>query len=579
MLGDVTMGRTLVQSLTYKEFMALRAVSKRVMATMDGHLAQRDQDLARRVQALSAPARSAFLFFLYQDIGRYASPFQILHLARQFPFPLHSELWRAFGLALNLPDAGPGEILARLAALNGWLGDAGLRQEIGDLTQDKERRKALLREFDLAATELNPLLHLETGTLSFEMPDESLRGLSGTKAEQIRDAVHKRLKAKMETIKDEIVHAGGSRTGWSDKYRRRIAVDENLATQRALDRLAWVLAHLEDARECVAVAHTEGELHVWANNPDDEMEKHLKMLIEAGREQDEAEMEDLTTTFDDLWDLLEKSSLDVRSKEGGDLHMAERRLLKAIRFLADLQQKWAELKVSAHEETYNLGGVERKVHTEMQAATQLLQNRDRARAKAKRDALHLMDTIVIAIGISKLCCLKCYLGILAMREQGIRFDVTGTHLTTYAWPVSPALVAPALLKAILGVPAKPTSKEDIALAAAIDDELQRKAVIKAIDSFDHSGGMDKTGYVSSEDEEGLEFTYAPRQESDSGSEPESDEGTLKRTRDDSGEGRQSENDEPEQKKPRNTAWQEWQDDMEGEESVSEEDSEDDYESP
>ncbi|WP_436761488.1 hypothetical protein [Streptosporangium sp. V21-05] len=574
LLGDLTMAMSLIQSMTYGEFVALRTVSKKIMAMVDGYLPAQSQGLSTR-------ARIAHLFLLFHGVGRHASPFHVLQLARQFPIPLHSELWQAIGLAVGLPGAGPGEILARLAAQDELLTDADLREEIGGLTPDAERRAALLRDFDLAAIEVNPLLHLESAALSFAMPNESTRGLSAAKAEKIQDAVHKRLAAKMSTIKSEIIHAGGSSKGWSEKYRRRIATNQDLALQRALDRLAWVLAHLNDTRECVAVAHTEGELHIWANNPDDRMGQDLKRLVEVGRSQDEAEVEDLTETLDELWALLKSSNLDDRSGSGGDLHMAERRLLKAMNFLADLQRKWAELKVSAHEETYNLDGADRRVHTEMQAATQLLQHRERARSEAVRKTLHLLDTIVIAIGISKLCCLKCYLGILAMRGEGIQFGVTGTHLTTYAWPVSPALVAPALLKAILGVPDNPTEKEDIALAAAIDDKLQRRAVIKAIESFDHAGGMGETGYVSSEDEEGLEFVYAPRPDSESDS--ESDEAprgdSSKRTLDEAGEGEQSEEDgPPSPKRSRNAAWQEWQDDMrqEDQDEEDEEGSDDDY---
>lgn len=575
LLGDGTMAMSLIQSMTYEEFVALRAVSKKIRAMVDGYLPPQSQGLSTR-------ARIAHLFLRFQGLGRYASPFHVLYLARQFPIPLHSELWQAIGLAVGLLGAGPGEILARLAAQNEWLTDADLREEIGGLAPDAERREALLRDFDLAATEVNPLLHLDTGTLSFAMPNESTRGLSAAKVEKIRDAVHKRLAAKMSTIKNEIIHAGGSRKGWSEKYRRRIATNQNLALQRALDRLAWVLAHLNDTRECVAVAHTEGELHIWANNPDDRMGQDLKRLVEVGRSQDEAEVEDFTETLDELWALLRSSDLDDRSGSGGDLHMAERRLLKAINFLADLQRKWTELKVSAHEETYNLDGADRRVHTEMQAATQLLQNRERARTEASRETLHLLDTIVIAIGISKLCCLKCYLGILAMRGEGIQFGVTGTHLTTYAWPVSPALVAPALLKAILGVPDDPEEKADIDLATAIDDKLQRRAVIKAIESFDHAGAMGETGYVSSEDEEGLEFVYAPRPESESESDSESESGetprgeSTKRTFDEAGDGQDSEGEGPSSpKRSRNAAWEEWQQ-IQEEELESDGDSSDDY---
>ncbi|MER5647772.1 hypothetical protein [Streptosporangium sp. NPDC002524] len=579
LLGEQTMAVSLIQSMTYEEFVALRAVSRRTRAVVDSYLPAESEGLSTR-------ARIAHLFIRFQGIGKYASPFHVLYLARQFPIPLHSELWQAFGIAVGMPGAGPGEILAQLAARQGWLSDADLRAGIAGLTEDGERQAILLNDFDLAATEVNPLFNLDTDMLSFAMPDESTRGLSAAKAEQIKSNVHERLAAKMSTIREEIIHDVGGKKGWSAKYRRRIAVNENMAVQRALDRLAWVLAHLNDARECVAVAHTEGELHTWANNPDDRMGKDLELLVKAGKVDDEAGMDDLNETFDELWALLKSSSLDERTGEGGDLHMAERRLLKAIRFLADLQQKWTELKIRAHEETYNLGNEDRKVHTEMQAATQLLQNRDRARAEADRKTLHLLETIVIAIGISKLCCLKCYLGILAMRGEGIRFGITGTHLTTYAWPVSPALVAPALLRAILGVPDEPTDKQDVALAAAIDNDLQRRAVIKAIESFDHSGGMGETGYVSSEDEEGLEFRYAPRSESGSGSgsgsgsDSESSEAPRgdkqKRTLDEAGEGEYSEEDgPPAQKRSRTSAWQEWQD-VQNEQEESDEESSDDY---
>ncbi|WP_061293872.1 hypothetical protein [Herbidospora cretacea] len=300
--------------------------------------------------------------------------------------------------------------------------------------------------------------------------------------------------------------------------------------QRQLDRLAWVLANLKASRECVAVVQVmSNDIRLFANRPDARLTRDFQRLFEAATAGAEEAEELINQLFRDMaGQKLEQRIKSGQRIDGAVLKAAERRLRKTLVFLADLDRQWDDLRVLAH----TAGKF--KVHAETQAADVMLRRRtaelgeeagesdddDRGgdkvaraltlklesgeRAKLTRRVTHAK----LAIGISKLCCFKCWLMMKALERKGLKLPATGTHLKTYAsgWPAPVSLTNPSVLRAYLQinpVPSKRNTREK-ALADAIADPRKRGAVIKAITDFT-AEGQQESGYVSSEDESGIEF--------------------------------------------------------------------------
>ncbi|NAS20883.1 hypothetical protein GT755_04185 [Herbidospora sp. NEAU-GS84] len=304
----------------------------------------------------------------------------------------------------------------------------------------------------------------------------------------------------------------------------------NTAEQRSLDRLAWVLANLKASRECVAVVTLlENEIRLFANAADAGLGADFKRLFDLAMEGRREAADDISAMFDEMV----AQKMEVRRLKNGKLppdvlRRGERRLRKTLDYLASLEKQWDDLRVMTHEAAHGM-----KIHAETQAGDVLLRQRASALGEeagwsddedlTKREAA-LQDKIndgrrarlsrrltdaKIAIGISKLCCFKCWLMIQALRAKGITLTPSGTHAKTYnsGWPAPASLARPSLLRAFLQIPSKAEARTnaDEYLLTAMSTPDGRAAIMAEIVSFTEEGQKD-SGYDSSGDEADLDMT-------------------------------------------------------------------------
>ncbi|MGW4642313.1 hypothetical protein ACWEN6_27625 [Sphaerisporangium sp. NPDC004334] len=449
-----------------------------------------------------------------------SSPLYVLSVAREMPAPADPQLWRDIGRFLQVAYTDMPEIVAELAWQRGEADDEAILHEVRFLAAEAgaDPDEVLIR-YENIAVSANPLTLLKgAGTAPAEV--EAGR-VSGPEERRIAKAVQERLRLRHAAQAKEAAAAGGGKEYRAEllkgkKNKRKPSTPE----QRSLDRLAWVLQHLQDSRECVAVASAGNELRLWANTPDDEMARDLNDLLEVARAQTAGAEEDLNDLLQSMWNLLRQSGLDVRDGEPTlqQWKVAERRLRKTITFLAALEATWGKIQTSAQ----TLQFLDGKVHAEVQFADDLLRLRAELRAKmatlpedqraAYQERLRLIDEARVAVGISKLCCLKCYLAINAVISvEKLSITISGTHYRTYDWPMPASLASSEpLLRAYLGLPTVPETAEDRVLAAALKDPAKRAVIVKAINTYIVDGYLTPNGYISSEDEEGLELTLYTR---------------------------------------------------------------------
>jgi hypothetical protein len=294
---------------------------------------------------------------------------------------------------------------------------------------------------------------------------------------KVTNAVHARL--------SKLASSARRQAGAMDAYRAGLNTDEH-ATQRSMDRLAWVLSHLNDARECVAVAvlHLDDEprLLAWANKWDEDLVDDLDRLIKAAAKSGKESKSALA----ELQERLEKSKLDQRQDPSGEklgalYEKAQRRLEKTLTFLAKLLEEHEELTLDAPQDIYASG----VPHAEQQGADFLVKA-----GKKKLDS---------PVGISKLCCYLCNRALTALAEaREVVMRTAGSHFKTYAnWPIPEHLRDKDEIRRFLGLPADEShwTDEDRLLNRAIGESDER--VLAAIRSFDGSQGHGTTDFVSS----------------------------------------------------------------------------------
>ncbi|MET8156762.1 hypothetical protein ABZT47_10350 [Sphaerisporangium sp. NPDC005289] len=448
------------------------------------------------------------------------SPLYVLSVAREMPAPADPKLWRDIGEFLRVPYTEMPEIVAELAWQRGEADDEAILNEVRELAAEAGGDPdEVLERYENAIVSPNPLTLLK-GARTDPGTAETGR-VPGAEERRLKAAVHERLRLRHAAQAEEAAAAGGGREYRAELLKGKKNKREKLTSeQRSLDRLAWVLQHLQDSRECVAVASAGNELRLWANTPDDEMARDLNDLLEVARAQTAGAEEDLNDQLQGMWNLLRQSGLDVRDGEPTlqQWKAAERRLRKTITFLAELEATWGKVQTSAQ----TLQFLDGKVHAEVQFADDLLRLRAELKAKmatlpedqraAYQERLRLIDEARVAVGISKLCCLKCYLAIGAVISvEKLSITISGTHYRTYDWPMPPSLASSEpLLRAYLNLPAKPTKAADKELDAALKDPAKRAVIVKAINTYIVDGYLTPNGYISSEDEGGLELTLHTR---------------------------------------------------------------------
>jgi hypothetical protein len=203
--------------------------------------------------------------------------------------------------------------------------------------------------------------------------------------------------------------------------QRAYELDATTPGARRLMDLAWVLEKLDPKRVCVATMFSDGTLRLYANTMDDALVTDAQLVAQAATE----DMNGAHPILDGLTQRIvghtgprlgagrrePKAKLDARWQK------ASRRVFKAGQELAHLKGRpeTHDLEYAAHKP--------RQAHKH--AEMRLL---DAAHAGAKGD-----------VGISKICCAKCYCAIVAAREINVDLNVQGAHFASYetstGWPM------------------------------------------------------------------------------------------------------------------------------------------------
>ncbi|MFI6323787.1 hypothetical protein ACIBG8_40105 [Nonomuraea sp. NPDC050556] len=450
-----------------------------------------------------------------------STPEEILMAAWAHPDAGDPQLWAEIGKKLAIMPGTWSEILGRTAHVGAKFADTKLRKSI----------RTFCREFGLNFADYENALTSEGYTLlgpGWTAVDEPGPTVAlGSPADAVRNLVVKQLEKRHEAAK------GGKLT--PDEIGVREMEDD--PDQRALDRLAWVLANLKVSRECVAVAKLQSaELRLFANVPDKEMEADFQSMLTAATEGvDEAE--ELTKSlFDQLTDRKNRTGDDLKEI---NLRDAERRLRKTLTFLQELSGQWQRMRVIAHTTQFSgAGAKERKVHAETQVGATAIRKHNLDTRKAsnvtlktpakkltdppglgdvKAAIVDLMDTTdgaelngrlqqtEISIGISKLCCFYCWLMLGALaKTKDMVLNISATHFRTYAWPVPTSLTTKDILAAFLGlsdVDEDDLTPDQATLLHYLDTDKGREAAISAIKSTQlGKKGLQRTEYPSSDEE-------------------------------------------------------------------------------
>ncbi|UBU08503.1 nucleic acid/nucleotide deaminase domain-containing protein [Nonomuraea gerenzanensis] len=490
-------GRHIVKFLPFASVMNLLVINKRmrewmshvVQAPAGGRLSDVATDFWLRHCAKPQPGDS---------------PVAVLEAVRQIDRePYNESVWALVGKLVDSDFKHWSEILGELAIRRGEFGKGEVLLALEQLLPTQKEKLALRQGYIGVAAKVDPLRLVSITTPPTQVAD-TVPQVTGKEEGTIRKLVHDRLRTRFNKIKSVV--SGKQSTAYRAKQTQATSPD-----QRALDRLSWVLTHLEDARQCVSVALSKNNMRIWANMPDAEMQADLTRLFTAataGAQEAEAQ---LAT----IWTDLHKSNLGVRPGKPTPQawHDAERRLLKTLRFLADLLTKFDKIRLSAHSAAYERTSGE-LVHTETQASDDIKHSRDLLKADLRKleeltGIKVMLQEVAMAIGISKLSCFKCWITLLAARTEGIDLKGSGTHGKSFGKWTMPAAVgsSPQVLKAILGVTG--ANKGDADLAGYIDDPTTVSAVLKAINTFPEESAAKKTIYYSSEEEDGLDFKQHP----------------------------------------------------------------------
>ncbi|WP_062432959.1 hypothetical protein [Herbidospora daliensis] len=421
----------------------------------------------------------------------------------------------------DVPEKDDDGVWKSLARLLGFSPDTASAEKIiaGTVVRhvmdaDEEVRGQIEEFFDALGKDLDDYdleLARQGGVAIFGDPAADKPKVAATR---LNDGVRRDTAERLRSIKDGMVS--------------KVVVDT--PEQRSLDRLAWVLANLKAGRECVAVVTMlENEIRLFANSADAGLGADFKRLFDAAVKGQRQAADDISAMFDEMVG----QKLEVRVVKDGKLppdvlRRGERRLRKTLDFLASLEKDWDDLRVLTHQAARGM-----KIHAETQAGDVLLRQREKALGEeagwsddedverrekelkrkiddGKRARLSRRITDAkIAIGISKLCCFKCWLMIQALKAKGINLSPSGTHAKTYGagWPAPASLAKPSLLRAFLQIPEDEEERTDLdgRLLKAMSTADGRAAIVTEIVSFTDKGQLE-SGYESSGDESEVSLT-------------------------------------------------------------------------
>lgn len=208
----------------------------------------------------------------------------------------------------------------------------------------------------------------------------------------------------------------------TSRYRSDL-LQHTTQAHRDLDRLAWVLEKLKANRVCVAIGRADQEYYLFANQPDDDLQADFDLVTSATL--DEAKLERLIKRMLALPSGCRLKKTQENKAKRKAIEKAHHRLLrrrshKAVRGLRRLSSKGALSGTVPHLH------VKRPIHAEQQGT-----------GYAHQRGVRYDD-----MGISKLCCAKCWMALEAAERQSIHRNLaTGAHWKTYAtdngWPIPP----------------------------------------------------------------------------------------------------------------------------------------------
>jgi hypothetical protein len=267
-------------------------------------------------------------------------------------------------------------------------------------------------------------------------------------------------------------------------YRKKL-LGKTTQEHRDLDRAAFLLAQLKQSRVCAAVGvedrddgeTTEKHLQLFANVPDAQMEPDMREIVQATRDPKARKkiLKRLKATPDGC--RLKKTPENAQKREAARKKrdaLLQRRLDKSLRGLS------------------KQGVAAPRVHAPIPYAPKPIHAEQQATQWAKDQKVTFTD-----MGISKLCCAKCWKSLEAAKSIHPNF-ATGTHMKSYetdnGWPAPAFLFGDdAVLKAFLG-------DQAFALFSACDAACKAKCKELVETQALSVKGQRETDLVSSEEE-------------------------------------------------------------------------------
>ncbi|GAA4080268.1 hypothetical protein GCM10022248_56480 [Nonomuraea soli] len=444
-----------------------------------------------------------------------SDPFEILQAISKFDQPGHPLVWQAVADVLKITAGGWAGTLAAATLNCGRAADIDLHDAV----------KTFCGQNGLDYAEFVAALEDEGHPL-FGKPSRAPRNLFEAGWRDMDENVAKLVKKQLEA------RHGSMRTAMNRNQPLGTSLTASGSPeQHSLDRLAWVLATLHSQRQCVAVAKLKThELRLFANKPDDRMEADFRRLLQAADDQLTGVQEMTQSLLNDMT----KKPLRGMSQEKTN-QTSLRRLTKTLKYLTQLSQDWADLRVMAHTAQNQHGKMSQHVHAETQAGALVVKRRmDLRRNTATKPVVQLPQQLdpdlaqlngaaaqtqqmvaatqvtrdvqeaEFAIGISKLCCFYCWLMLSAVAQtEGLDVTVSSTHFDTYKWPLPAELTSADILRAFLGIPATGGTPTEQQLNATLLDPDGPRKIASAIQNMKLPAKADAiSDYYSSGEEEG-----------------------------------------------------------------------------
>ncbi|MFC7588178.1 nucleic acid/nucleotide deaminase domain-containing protein [Nonomuraea antimicrobica] len=256
--------------------------------------------------------------------------------------------------------------------------------------------------------------------------------------------------------------------------------------QRRQASLGWLLTHYNLKRVCVAVLYepgsggTQGKMILAANNGPEGMKEQAEKILKA---QNEAEVDQVTR------ELLETYSEALKDRK------ARGRKKPFDKWPKDEQTKF---KAAITRRVKKVNAYLRSLAPAPQFTVT-----DHARVPDQHCEMRLVDDLLqrssptstngVSLGISKLCCAKCYLALEALvAVKNIKIDVQGAHMGVFPkWPLPRFLDDPLVMEKFLGPDAYARYERNPEIA---------RETIQNLEDFQGGGSKGKIDYESSGEE-------------------------------------------------------------------------------